>query len=118
MVSYYDMETYNPGKVKIKIQGDDPDGSNMELIDKSQYQILEVSYDKDSLTLRIDGDEKGIKAVGDLNLNGEVTLLDRNIFELPIRISDFLIFDQKLSDDMRQDVFNRLNDKLAAESPM
>ena len=90
----------------------------MELVDKSQYQIIEVSYDKDALTLRIDGNIKGIKVVGDLNLNGEVTLLDRNIFELPIRISDLLIFDQKLSDDMRQDVFNRLNDKLAAESPM
>jgi hypothetical protein len=109
-LNYWDMNNADP-QIKLKVNNLNP-GVGETRINQDEYVILELSYDRDKISMRVNGADKGYVQVGELDLNGTVRLSDNNSVDLSLGISDFLVFDQKLSPNMRSDVYDVLSEKL------
>jgi hypothetical protein len=109
-LNYWDMNSADP-QIKLEVNNLNP-GVGETRINQDEYVILELSYDRDKISMRVNGADKGFVQVGELDLTGMVRLSDKTLTNLSMGISDFLVFDQKLSPNMRSDVYDVLSGKL------
>jgi hypothetical protein len=110
ILNYWDMDGTDP-QIKLNVNNLNPGGGETR-INQDEFVILELSYDRDKISMRVNGADKGYVQVGELDLTGTVRLSDKTLTDLSMDISDFLIFDQKLSPNMRSDVYDVLSGKL------
>jgi hypothetical protein len=109
-LKYKDTDV-SDSQIKLQVNDLNPGGTETG-INEDEFVILELSYDRNKISMRVNGADKGYVQVGELDLNGTVRLSDNNSVDLSLGISDFLVFDQKLSPNMRSDVYDVLSGKL------